>query len=55
MDFIERWFHIAPDGGNGLLELAYIAIAIVALSATVACRRSLRRLVAIGVGFVDRR
>jgi hypothetical protein len=55
MDFIERWLHIAPDGGNGMLELAYIAIALVAVTATVACRRSLRRLVAIGVGLVGRR
>jgi hypothetical protein len=22
MDFVERIFHIAPDGGNGLTELA---------------------------------
>jgi len=34
MDFIERWFGISPDGGDGLLEillivlLAMIAIAI---------------------------
>lgn len=24
MDFIERLFHIAPDGGNGLAELAIL-------------------------------
>ena len=24
MDFIERWFHISPDGGNGTFEGLYI-------------------------------
>jgi hypothetical protein len=24
MHFIEDWFGISPDGGNGLLEVAYI-------------------------------
>lgn len=28
MDFIERIFHIAPDGGTGLLELAFVLILI---------------------------
>ena len=26
MDFIERLFHIAPDGGNGITELAIALI-----------------------------
>jgi hypothetical protein len=33
MDFIERWLHIAPDGGNGALEVVYLTGAV---SATVA-------------------
>jgi len=28
MDFIERWLHISPDGGNGASELL-IAVAII--------------------------
>ena len=29
MDFIERWFHVSPDGGAGTLELFCFAIALV--------------------------
>ena len=29
MDFIERWFGISPDGGNGVTELSYILVALV--------------------------
>jgi hypothetical protein len=25
MDFIERWFGVSPDGGDGTLELLYIS------------------------------
>ena len=33
MDFIERWFGVSPDGGDGSLELLWIAaIAIVVLA-----------------------
>ena len=36
MDFIERIFHISPDGGNGMLELAIVfallAIPFIALT-----------------------
>jgi hypothetical protein len=24
MDFVERWFHVSPDGGNGLYEVALL-------------------------------
>ena len=34
MDFIERLFHIAPDGGTGFLELA-IALAVLAVPITL--------------------
>ena len=30
MDFIERWFGISPDGGNGVLEAMYF-VAVLAL------------------------
>ena len=32
MDFIERWFGVSPDGGDGTLELLYIGVgALIAL------------------------
>jgi hypothetical protein len=38
MDFIERWFGVSPDGGDGSLEMLWIvAIAIVVVA--VLCRR----------------
>jgi hypothetical protein len=32
MDFIERWFGISPDGGNGVTELSYILLALVVVA-----------------------
>ena len=26
MDFIERWFGVSPDGGDGTLELLYLGV-----------------------------
>ncbi|HXT38361.1 MAG TPA: hypothetical protein VN837_22515 [Chloroflexota bacterium] len=45
MDFIERWFHVSPDGGNGSLEVLYV-VAILAVIAMVLCRRHLGNVVA---------
>ena len=28
MDFIERWLHISPDGGNGASELLIVATVV---------------------------
>lgn len=39
MDFIERWFHVAPDGGDGSLEALCLALAVVALAAVWLHRR----------------
>ena len=44
MQLFERWFAAWPDGGNDLLELAYVAAAVVVLVAVVA-RRPLARAV----------
>jgi len=41
MDFIERWFHVSPDGGNGALEAAYIAVAVGVVVLVIARRRVL--------------
>jgi hypothetical protein len=27
VDFIERWFGVSPDGGDGTLELLYVGVA----------------------------
>jgi hypothetical protein len=46
MDFFERWFHFSPDGGDGTLEAAYLALLFVVVSATVfylALRKSRHR------------
>jgi hypothetical protein len=43
MDFIERIFDIAPDGGNGLTESAVLlAVACVAAGAVWLLRRRVR-------------
>ena len=43
MDFIERLFGFAPDGGNGSLELLLFAIPIVGLAILYVARRQRRR------------
>ena len=48
MDFIERLFHISPDGGNGSLEVLYAVTLILSLVVlTAALRRPL-------IGFLTR-
>jgi hypothetical protein len=42
MDWIERWFGISPDGGDGSTELLYLG-AILAIVALVAARPYLVR------------
>jgi hypothetical protein len=43
MDFIERWFGISPDAGNGLTELSYILL--LALAVVMVFRRKILRLI----------
>jgi hypothetical protein len=33
MDFFERWFGVSPDGGDGSLELLWIAVLVIAVAA----------------------
>jgi hypothetical protein len=40
MDFIERWFGVSPDGGDGSLELLWI-VAIVLAVLAIAFRRQI--------------
>lgn len=48
MDFIERWLHISPDGGNGMSEilvLSSVALTLVVVAGTALRRRLPRRLI----------
>ena len=44
MDFIERYFHISPDGGSGATEVTYLAAVLLFAAALVFRRRLLRLL-----------
>lgn len=44
MDFFEQWFGISPDGGNGSLELLYLAV-IVAIILIVVFRHQIAAMV----------
>lgn len=35
MDFIERWFHVDPDAGSGVLEVLIIVAAVTCVVAVV--------------------
>ncbi len=35
MDFIERWFSVSPDGGDGSLEVFYLLAVAVVVCAVV--------------------
>ncbi|MGA2649611.1 MAG: hypothetical protein ABSF28_03770 [Terracidiphilus sp.] len=35
MDFIEKVFHIAPDGGTGVTELAFFIVLVLAMGLVV--------------------
>jgi len=39
MDFIERWFGISPDGGDGSLEALYLVVLLVVVAVIVFRRR----------------
>lgn len=44
MDFIERWFHVSPDNGNGSTEAMYL-VAIAVLIVAITCRRQVASFV----------
>jgi hypothetical protein len=39
MDFIERWFGISPDGGDGSTEALFLLVIVVVLALILARRR----------------
>jgi hypothetical protein len=54
MDFIERWLHVSPDGGNGTLEAVYL-LAPLAVIVAIAFRAALARALARAFGLAARR
>ncbi len=44
MDFIESWFGIAPDGGDGSLEVLWVVAIVIAAVAIFARRRIMAKL-----------
>jgi hypothetical protein len=44
VDFIEQWFGIAPDGGDGSLEVLWIGAIVLVAAAFVFRRRIAARL-----------
>ena len=46
MDFIEQWFGVSPDGGDGSLEVLYIVALVVVVAAVVFRRRIIAWLAA---------
>jgi MYXO-CTERM domain-containing protein len=39
VDFIEQWFHVAPDAGSGVLEAIYAVTGAAVVAALVLRRR----------------
>jgi hypothetical protein len=35
MDFIERWFGLSPDGGDGSLEALYLLVLVVVVAGII--------------------
>ena len=44
MDFIEQWFGLSPDGGDGSLEVLWLVVIVVAAMAIVFRRPIAARL-----------
>ena len=42
MDWIERFLHVSPDGGNGMTELLYLVAAVVIVVVIVTARLARR-------------
>ncbi|HXU84014.1 MAG TPA: hypothetical protein VN914_21615 [Polyangia bacterium] len=45
MDFIERVFHLAPDGGNGSVELLWVLVTAAAVLGA-SCRSRIGGMIA---------
>jgi hypothetical protein len=47
MDFIEKWFGVSPDGGDGSLEMLYVGVVVV-IGLAIVFRSRIRRLLGRG-------
>jgi hypothetical protein len=54
MDFLERWFHISPDNGNGSTEAMYL-VAIIVLLVAISCRRQVASFVRCCANFLRKK
>ena len=55
MDWIERWFGVSPDNGDGTLEVVvFVVLAVVAVAMVVSSRPAWRRAVAERLAAVGR-
>ena len=52
MDFIERWFGVSPDAGNGSLEMLYLLV-IAAIAAAIVYREPLRNFLRMNTKRLD--
>ena len=43
MDFIERWFGISPDGGDGSTEMMWLLALVAVIGVVVVCAVLKRR------------
>ena len=44
MDFIEQWFGVSPDGGDGSLEILYAVAVVIVVAAVVALLLVIRQV-----------
>jgi hypothetical protein len=45
VDFIERFFGVAPDGGNGALELIFFSGVLITIGLIIIVRRTKSKIV----------
>jgi hypothetical protein len=56
MDWIERWFNVSPDNGDGTLELLIFVVLFLIVGALVASTRpAIRKAIRSGYATISRR
>lgn len=55
MDWIERWFNVSPDNGDGTLELlVFVVLFLVAAALVASMRPAVRKAIRSGYGAISR-
>ena len=55
MDWIERWFNVSPDNGDGTLELLVFVVLFLVVAAFVASTRpAVRKVIRSGYAAISR-